>query len=199
VITYLLPDVLRQFQALFPHVHLTVTACSDSRAQIEEVLAGKLDLAIIVGEPLHSEQLTTSCLGIEEILIVKAPEYEYSAADPFSWEDFAKARVILTDRTFVFRSLFERVLEAAQVSLTDTMELGTIEAAKRCAMADMGLAVLPKMALTAELKDKRLVSVPWPGPGFSIYLQVIRHRERWASPALHALWGIAEQQLAKSG
>jgi DNA-binding transcriptional LysR family regulator len=196
VITYRLPDVLRQFQALYPHVHITICPRSDSRTQVEEVLDGSLDVAFIVDELVSSELLTTVCLGTEEILIVKAQDYEFSATEPFSWEALAAARVLLTNRNCAFRLLFERVLGAAQVSLMDTMELGTIEAAKRCAVAGMGLAILPSMALDTELKQKRLVPMAWPGPGFPIFCQMIRHRERWASPALNALWGVAEQSLA---
>ena len=63
----------------------------------------------------------------------------------------------------------------------------------------MGLAVLPRMAATPELKRKRLVSVPWPGTGFPVYLQLIRHRE----PVGHHLplsdsGELAEQNLARA-
>lgn len=199
VITYQLPQVLRQFQSLYPRVHLSVCARSDSRTQVDEVLDGTLDLAVIVDELVHSELLSTIRLGTEEILIVKSPEYEFVTAEPFNWAGFAAARVLLTDKNCSFRLLFDRVLDAAQVSLADTMELGTIEAARQCAVAGMGLAVLPKMALTAELKHKQLVPVPWPGPDFLVYSQLVRHRERWASPAVRALWSLAEKGLAEQG
>lgn len=195
VITFRLPAVLRQFQAFYPHVHLSVVPRSNSQIQIEEVLEGTVDLAIIADGLVQSEQLTTSCLGAEELLFVKSPAYEFTAPEPFRWKEFEGVRVLLTTRNCTFRLLFERVLEAAQASLSDTMELGTIEAAKECAIAGMGLAVLPGMALTAELEDKRLFSLPWAGTGFPVYLQMIRHRDRWFSPALHALWGLSEQGL----
>jgi DNA-binding transcriptional LysR family regulator len=197
VVTYRLPEVLHQFQTLYPHVHLTVASRADSRAQVDEVLDGTLDLAVVADELVHSGQLTTTCLGNEEILIVKAPHYEFISAEPFGWEALAASRILLTDRSCAFRLLFERVLAAAQVSLPDTLELGTIEAAKQCAIAGMGLAVLPKMALSAELEHKQLVSVRWPGLGFPIYVQMMRHRERWVSPALRELWRLMEQSLAK--
>ncbi|HEY3826354.1 MAG TPA: LysR family transcriptional regulator [Bryobacteraceae bacterium] len=199
VITYRLPEILRRFQAFYPHVHLSVASRSDSQTQIDEVLEGTQDMAVIVDGPVQSDQLTTSCPGTEEILIVKSPDYEFVAREPFNWQEFAAARVLLTTRDCAFRLLFERVLEAGQISLTDTMELGTIEAAKQCAIAGMGLAVLPRMALGPELKEKRLFSLPWPGTGFPVYLQMIRHRDRWVSPALDALWGLAEQGLAATG
>jgi DNA-binding transcriptional LysR family regulator len=196
VITYRLPEVLRQFQTLYPHVHVTVGAQSDSASQVQDVLRGTLDLAVVVDEPVRSDLLTTRSLDAEEILIVKSPDYRFTPEEPCRWEDLAAVPILLSSRNCPFRLLFERAVDAAQVVLADTMELGTIEAAKQCALAGMGLAVLPKMALHAELKQKRLISVAWPGLGFPVYSQMIRHRERWASPALHALWGLAEQTLA---
>ena len=197
VITYRFPEVLRQFQTIHPHVHVTIAPRSDSQTQVEEILDGTLDLAVVAGELVHSEKLITSCLGTEEILIVKSPDYEFVSSEFSRWEDIAAARVLLADKNCAFRLLFDRARDVVSVPLADTMELGTIEATKQCAIAGMGLAVLPRMAATPELKRKRLVSVPWPGTGFPVYLQLIRHRERWASPALLALWGLAEQSLAR--
>ncbi len=198
VITYRLPDVLHQFQTLYPHVRLQVSARSDSRNEMNEVLEGTLDLAVIVDELVHSDNHIITCPGNEEILLVKSPDYEFNTVGPFSWEKFLASKIILTDRNCAFRLLFDRVLSAARISLMDTMELGTIEAAKQCAAAGMGLAVLPKMALSVELKQRRLVTVPWPGPGFPVYLQIVRHSTRWISPALGALLSLTEQSLAEA-
>ena len=187
--------MLRQFQTLYPHVQLRLASRSDSQAAIDEVLNGTLDLAVIVAERVRSEQLTTSCLGREEILLVKAPDYHIGTAPDFKLENIAAARILLTAKDCTFRLLFERVLSAAQVPLANAMELGSIEAAKQCAMVGMGLAVLPKMAVAAELKQKRLVSLPWSAPGFPVFVQMLRHRQRSASPALHALWSLAEQSF----
>jgi len=195
LMAYRLPEVFRQFQILYPHVHLSLASRSDFQVSIDEVLDGKLDLAVIVGETVHSKQLTTRFLGREEILIVKAPDYNFGAAADFHLQDIAKARVLLTGKSCTYRLLFDRTLSAAKVYLDDTLELGSIEAAKRCAMAGMGLAVLPKMAVATELKQKRLVSLPWSGPRFQVHVQMLRHRQRPASPALQALWGLAEHSF----
>jgi DNA-binding transcriptional LysR family regulator len=198
LVTYRLPEVLRQFQTLYPRVQLTLAPRLDSREQIEEVLDGTLDLAVIADERVRSSQLTTSCLWSEEIVILKAPDYDFVAPDGFKLEDIAAARVLLTDNNCAFRSLFERVLSAARVSLGNALELGSIEAVKQCAIAGMGLAVLPKMAVTAELKHQRLMMLPWSGPTFPVFVQMVRHRGRWTTPALHALWSLVEQSFVKN-
>ena len=66
LVTYRLPKVLRQFQTLYPHVQLSLASYPDSRTQMDEVLDGTLDLAVVVEERVRSDQLTTSCLGREE-------------------------------------------------------------------------------------------------------------------------------------
>jgi DNA-binding transcriptional LysR family regulator len=195
VITYRFPEVLRQFQALYPHIHLSIAPRSDSQTQVDEILDGTLDLAVVADELVQSDRLITTCLGSEEILIVKSPDYQFISSEFVRWEDFAAARVLLADKNCAFRLLFDRASDVVGFPPADTMELGTIEATKQCAIAGMGLAVLPRMAVTPELKGERLVSLPWPGTGFPIYLQLIRHRERWASPALQALWRLSEQSL----
>ncbi len=193
VVTYRLPEVLRQFQTLYPHVQLSLASCADSQTQMNGVLDGTLDLAMIVDERVRSDRLIMSCLGREEILIVKALDYDFTSTGDFKLEDLAAARVLLTNKDCTFRLLFERVLSAGQVYLGNVFELGSIEAAKQCAMAGMGLAVLPKMAVMAELKQKRLVSLPWSGPSFQVHVQMLRDRQRSVSPALHALWSLTEQ------
>jgi DNA-binding transcriptional LysR family regulator len=200
IVTYRLPEVLRQFQTLYPHVQLSLASGSDSEAHLNEVRDGTLDLAFIVDERVRSDGLITTCLGREDILIVKAPDYEFTTAGDFKLEDLASARILLTTKDCTFRLLFERVLGVGKVFLNNVLELGSIEAAKQCAMAGMGLAVLPKMALTAELKRNRLVTVPWSGPGFPVYAQVLRNRRRSPSPALDTLWNLAKQSFeAQSG
>lgn len=198
LVTYRLPEVLRQFQTLYPGIQLTLISGSDSQKQIQEVSDGMADLAVIVDERVRSSQLTTSCLWSEEILILKAPDYDFIAAEGFKLEDIAPAQVLLTDNNCTFRLLFERVLSAAGISLQKALELGSIEAVKQCAMAGMGLAVLPKMAVAAELSSRRLVALPWSGPTFPVFVQMVRHRARWTRPALHALWSLVEQSFVKN-
>ncbi len=194
VLSYCLPEVLRQFQESFPEVHVSVAAPQESREQVDQILKGTLDLAIVMDEPIQSDSLTSVCLRSEDLLLVGAPKYRFFPRD-FTWEDFAMETVLVTGSDCTFRRLTERILNEARIALPNTIELGTLEAAKRCVMSGMGLAVMPKMAVVQELADNRLVALAWPGSRIPIALQMIRHRERWASRAVHGLWRLAEECL----
>ena len=102
-------------------------------------------------------------------MTLKAPNYDFAAGEGFRLDNLATARV----------------------PLQKALDSGSIEAVKRCALAGMGLAVLPKMAVTAELTSR-------PGPSLPVFVQMIRHRARCTTPALHALWSLVEQSFAKN-
>jgi DNA-binding transcriptional LysR family regulator len=73
------------------------------------------------------------------------------------------------------------------------LELTSIEAVKQCAIAGMGVAVLPRTAIAQELAQRRLVPVRWKGVPLIAYTQMLRHRERWMTPALEGLWSMAQK------
>ena len=195
LLVYRLPDVLRRFQNLHPHVQLTLTSHSDCQSQIDAVLDGVLDLAFVVDERLLSGQLTARPLGTEEIVMVASPDYHFVNPSGDSLANLMEERVLLPGESCPFRQLFERALDAVHIRLRNTLTLASIEATKKCAVAGMGMAVMPKMAVALELESGRLAPAPWPGLGFPACVQMIRHRKRSASGALKALWDLAEQSF----
>ena len=197
LVAYRLPEVLREFQGLYPQVHLSLTAHSDSRAQIDALLHAELDLAFVVGQAVRLDRLTAKVLAAEEILVVASPDYRAVSKGELTLQSLSNEQILLSDRNCSFRQLFERIMSATRVQLKNTLELASIEAIKQCALAGMGLAVVPKMAVTTELLHKRLVAVPWPATGLHAQVQILRHRKRPASAALYAFWSLTEHVFAE--
>jgi DNA-binding transcriptional LysR family regulator len=195
LVVYRLPEVLRQFQNLYPGVHLTLASHPRAEAQIEAVLESSLDLAFMTGPRLRSDQLAVRTLGVEEILLVAAPDYR-AAGGGFQLEHIADEPILLTDKNCSFRQLFEKIWCVAQPPLKNTLTMTSVEAIKQCAMAGMGLAVVPHMAVAAELKHHKLVALPWPGFELRAHVQMFRNRKRPASPPLQALWDLAERSFS---
>jgi DNA-binding transcriptional LysR family regulator len=53
--------------------------------------------------------------------------------------------------------------------------------------------VLPRTAIAQELAQRRLVPVRWKGTPLVAYTQMLRHRDRWMTPALEGLWSMAQR------
>ncbi|HEV2199931.1 MAG TPA: LysR family transcriptional regulator [Bryobacteraceae bacterium] len=193
LLIYRLPDLLRQFQIEYPLVHLDLSSGGDPRAQASAVLDGAVDVAFVAGEVVQSDRLNVEHIAEEDILFVVAPQHSLAKAEAVTWDHLSRVQVLLTGRGCGYRAVFEQALDLAPVRLSGALELTSIEAVKQCAIAGMGVAVLPRTAIVHELEQRKLVPVRWTGTPLVAYTQMVRHRERWMTPALEGLWMLAEK------
>ena len=82
-------------------------------------------------------------------------------------------------------------LRAEGVSAVRSLEFLSVEAMKQCALASMGIAVLPEVVVHRELKQGLLVALDWPSKPIVVYTQLYRHRDKWMSPVMAAFWSLA--------
>src|SRR6185295_4010939 len=89
-------------------------------------------------------------------------------------------------RTCTYRQLFERMLNTAGVCPGTHTEVNSVEAIKQCAIAGLGIALLPEITVSREIARGELVTLPWYKPELSISTLMVWHKEKWLSPALKA-------------
>lgn len=66
------------------------------------------------------------------------------------------------------------------------LEFDSVEAIKRCAVAGLGVSVLPEVAIADELHKRELVAPRLEGAKLEVDTQVVRYENRWLSPAIKA-------------
>jgi DNA-binding transcriptional LysR family regulator len=115
-----------------------------------------------------------------------------------SIEEVAQSQALFSDTNCSVRALFERVLVAAGARMDNTIEAGSLEAVKRCAMAGLGFGILPSFAVEAEIRARELVAVPLHGVDLALDIQMVRNARSWTSPAVRALWEMALPESAIS-
>ncbi|MBV9876828.1 MAG: hypothetical protein JO025_19015 [Verrucomicrobia bacterium] len=69
----------------------------------------------------------------------------------------------------------------------------TIEAIKQCAMPGMGMGVLPAVTTSAEISHRKLAVLPWRGKTVCMITQILRHKQKWVSPALQAFLDVMNE------
>jgi DNA-binding transcriptional LysR family regulator len=195
IVTYRFPEVLREFKIIYPQVRLNLLSGSNSAQQIEEVLEGTLDAAVVVDESVENYELKVCCLSGEKIVMVQAPAYRVNSPVRDFQADLA-AIILVADNNCGFRLAYSKFLRATPFATADTIGMGSIEAVKYGALAGMGIGVLPEVAVATELKDGRLETVTLQGHAYTAHIQLIRHRKKRISPALATLWNLIEQSLA---
>lgn len=183
--TYRIPAVLRTFRQRYPQVQLIFRPRPEVNLT-RPLRGGYMDIAFVIDQPVYAPELCIKPLLTETILLVAYPAHPLAAATAVGPADLQADPILLTESTCGYRLLFEKTISEAGVRLHTMMEFHSVEAIKQCAMVGLGVAFLPEVAIAAELAQGRLVPLNWVGPTFQLVTQVIWHKDKWLSPAIHA-------------
>ncbi|WP_026963131.1 LysR family transcriptional regulator [Alicyclobacillus herbarius] len=193
--TYRLPLLLKEFQTRHPNVQLMFRPGVPDD-EIRVLLSnGELDVAFLLEPPVTSNSLIVEPLCPEPIVLVCQPGHVLSTLPEVKPSDLVGQTVLLIEDGCHYRRAFEEALNSAEVRPSNRLELGSVEAIKRCVMEGIGLAVLPEVAVAEEVNEGRLAVLPWTGCDFSIVTQLAWHKDKWMSPALKAFIDLAREVL----
>src|SRR5487761_12692 len=178
---YYLPARLATFSARYPAVRLTVTV-EPSAAICAQVLAGAIDCAVIEVEPVA--ELMSVVLAHDELVLVAHRDHPLSELTRVAPAQLAKYRYLgrgpdwtaeQTVRTMIGRAYNE----------SDVLNLGHPEYVRAAAIAGLGYAVLPRLAVEADLAVGILKRLP--GPSSMRAITAIRRRSA-GGPTLGEFW-----------
>jgi DNA-binding transcriptional LysR family regulator len=195
VCTYRLPPVLRQFRERYPHVLLVYRPVRSTSLQ-RAVINADVDIAFWLSEPVQAASLVIEPLIEEPLALIAAPDHPLASRARVLPADLECEPLLLTERGCNYRTLFERALTAAGVIPATNFEFDSVEAIKQCVIANVGIAVLPAVTVQREMAEGKLVALPWDQPDFRVLTMVMRHKDKWLSPAMRAFLGLARDLLA---
>ncbi len=179
--SYYLPSRLAAFSSRYPAVKLSVTV-EPSDALSAQVLAGAIDCALIEGDPVAG--LTSVVLADDELILVAHCDHPLSQLSRITTAQLAKYRYLgrgpgwAAERTV--RKLVGRAYE-----LSEVMNLGHPDYVRAAAVAGLGYAVLPLLAVQADLASGALKRLPAPSSVRAI--SAIR-RPSEGGPTLEEFW-----------
>lgn len=162
VSTYVLPAILRVFRTTHPQVRLGVRT-GHTEEVLEMVLRGEAHIGI--GRPVRHPDVDLISLFEDEMLLVVAARHAFAARGRVSMAELAGERLVLFDRTSSYHELTSSLFRQAGVVPASTLELDNVEAAKKMVQQGLGVALLPRMALSQELRSRSLRPVKITGAG----------------------------------
>lgn len=197
---YRLPPVLEEFGRRFPGVRVVFepsrngTLDSTLRRRLS---VGAVDLAFVI-EREHTDpvgDILSETLIQEPLVLVANPQHPLSEAGEVRPVDLGGESVLMAEKGCGFRAVFEEQMSRARVRPRSEIEFTSAEAIKRCVEAGMGVAVLAAVSVAEEIGSGRLAALNWSEPGFVVSTQMLRHRDKWLSPALKAFMDTANEVL----
>lgn len=151
--TYALPVVLKRFARTHPAVRLVVKT-GHSEEVSEMVRRSEVHLGLM--RPLPHPELDLRRVQEDELVLVVHSEHPFAAREKVALADIRGQSLILFDRSSSYHDLTSSLFRAAGVAPSGLMELDNIEATKKMVEQDLGVALLPLMAVAGELALGRL-------------------------------------------
>ncbi len=169
--SYRLPPLLELFHHRHPKVRLSLrTTLGDETRQA--LRQGTYDVGFLMEPETEHPGLESRVLAPEPLVLVAAPGHPLAVQSPaLKTEDLTEVQLVGTEPGCPYRDLFESELRHRTGSPPPFMEFGTIEATKRGVAGGLGVALLPRVTVGAELASGALAELPWEPP-FQLYTQV---------------------------
>lgn len=180
---FYLPPYLQKFRMEQPRMRVLLHPgiCHDLRQGVKE---GTYDFAFVLDWLQDHPDLTNINLGEEKLVVIAAPNHPLSNKSDVQASDFSGANWIFTEAGCSYRSIMEAVLRDAEATIESSLEFGSLEAIKQCVAYDLGIALVPYIAVAEEAKKGTLVILPFSHPDIRVYRQLVYHKKKWMPQAL---------------
>jgi len=156
VSTYVLPAMLHRFQARHPGVRLVVRS-GHSEEILQMVLRDEVEIGLM--RPIQHPEVTATLLYEDELTLVVHRGHRFAAAGHVRMGELASEHLILFDRTSSYHELTSAIVRQAGISPRGRLEVDNIDAAKRMVEQRLGIALLPRTSVQADIGSGRLVPV----------------------------------------
>ena len=142
---YILPFAIGKFRERYPKVEVSL-AISNTRNVIDQILSRELDLGM-AGAPVDIRGLASFLYVNDEVVLVTAPTHPLARRRSLKVQDVVDEAFLMRETGSATRRAAEEHFSSMGARVRVVMELGSNEAVKRAASADLGVGVVSKFSV----------------------------------------------------
>ncbi|MBZ5488314.1 LysR family transcriptional regulator [Halomonas aquamarina] len=192
---YIVPYILARFRARYPDIQVRLKVCN--RSQALERLAQQQDDLVIMAMVPEDDRLEVMPIIDNELVAVVWPEHPLLEMQAATLADFARHYVLMREPGSGVRSALEQLAALQKIALSHRIELGTNEAIKQGVMAQLGVAVLPRLAVRLELEQGLLTELSLADFPLRRAWCTVYRRERFPTPVAELFLRFVRDHLAQ--
>lgn len=194
--TYILPKIIGAYKKLYPlvKVDLHISNTDDIANLIEK---GKLDFAVNGGEIVYGNQINSTYLMSDKLIIAASPQNELSRLTTVNPDQLKTQELIIHESN---SQLYKKVYDFANdVGLQNNIAymLGNISSIKQAVEANMGISLIPYSAVSLELKLGLICSLNIQNHFYDYPYNLIYNRNKYISPAGKLLIDLIESSFSQ--
>jgi DNA-binding transcriptional LysR family regulator len=178
---YLLPKMILSYRGRYPEIKVEVFRSSSVHLP-KEVKERNLDFGIVAFDPADPELVSFSILE-DELILVVPPKHRFAKKRKVTIQDLVQEIFVAHNVQTPSRDYVIGFFRRAGVPLNIGIELSSMETIKEFVQMNQGIAILPKLALEKELRERKLIRVQLEGFEHKRTLRVIYLHDKVHSQA----------------
>jgi DNA-binding transcriptional LysR family regulator len=190
--TYLLPRLVGDFKKKHPSVEISFTIANTHLIE-DMVLNHHIDIGLVEG-PIYAKEIVVKHFSDDELYLICSQDHRWAREGRLTvgWEEVAKDTLILREKGSGTREIVEKLMARHNLACQSTHILNNNEAIKRAVEANLGIALLPQMAVHEDIRNGRLVKVNIKDTQIMRRFDIIYHLDKFRSPLFDAFMQYLE-------
>lgn len=185
--------IILPFVATFQQIHSAVVVDVrrvHARHVAAEVTQGRLDFGVMTFQPAD-RRLRSLSIGVDEMVVLVYPSHPFAGRRKVTVAEWAKEPVVFHNDPSPIRERVVQLAEERGVPLNTRIALPTLDGIKLAVEMGLGVSLLPRRCVLAEIKRGQLVAVPIPEVRLPRQVRLVYRRARRLSRAAAAFLDVA--------
>jgi DNA-binding transcriptional LysR family regulator len=178
---YLLPKLLLEYRRRHPQIKIEVFRNISEKIPAE-VLERNLDFGFLSYDPMHPS-LQSLEVHRDELVLVVPPKHHLAGRKQVTVKDLGDEQFVAHNVKTPARTRIFDFFAHHRTPLNISIELATLETIKDFVKLEVGLAILPRLAVEEEINSGELIEVPIKGMKIEKVLRLVYRREQTLSHA----------------
>ncbi len=178
--TYLLPDIINNFKKEHEELKMPLLI-NNTDFIVDKILNNELDIGFVEG-PFNSKEISSKFFIKDELCLIASPEYFAKTAKEINIVDLENEKFILREKGSGTRDIAKNKLEELNINFKIKHVLNNFEAIKKAIIANMGISILPKLAVKEEIEQGKLIKIKVDGLEVTRDFRIIYHTDKYHSP-----------------
>lgn len=198
---YFMPLMITTFYKNYPNIKIQLNEGS-SLDMIHSLLSFKIEVAVIA-KAEDNPEVKFLPFSQEEMAVIVSLKHPLAKNKAVFFADLATLPFIMKEKGSGTRKLVEELFEAEKCTPNTLMETSNTEFIKQLVQRGEGVSFVVREAVAAELKEKKLASVPLTGPKVYLDVSIAYLKDQVLSPPAKAfvdtLIGLKSEDLHPMG
>jgi len=162
---YFILKIIKNFSQQHPHVNFNCQIF-DRNQIIDNLLSHRFSLAVMT-EPPHHHGLTSIRIGENPLIFICSPSHELAGKANITFANLADKNFVTREYSAQITQNLYKLFEQHQSTPKISFSINSTEAIKEAVIENLGIALVPYLSVTRELKSKKIVRIDFNTKGLN--------------------------------